>query len=95
MAEIMTKKELVGRLREREGLTWNQATRIVNEMFKDISDGVADGRDVYIPRFGRFSTATMATKKGKHPVTKERTTIPSHKIVRFHMAMEFRRKLPE
>lgn len=89
----MTKKELINNIRTREGLTREQALRIVNGLFKDISDTVASGGDVYIPKFGRFFTSTVAQKRCVHPVTKEDVITPSHPIVRFRMAEDFRRKL--
>lgn len=89
----MTKKNLINNVRLREGLTWGQATRIVNEMFEDISDAVAGGDNVYIPKFGRFFTTEIETKRCKHPKTGEYVTKPRHEIVRFRMSEEFRRKL--
>ena len=89
----MTKKELISKLRSREDMTWDQATRIVNSIFDDISNDVAKGNQVYIPKFGRFFTTTIAIKSCKHPVTKKCVILPAHSIVRFHMAEEFRRKL--
>lgn len=89
----MTKKELINKLRSREGMTWDQATRIVNTIFEEVAIDVAKGNQVYIPKFGRFFTTTVATKRCKHPVTKKYVTMPAHQIARFRMAEEFRRKL--
>lgn len=89
----MTKKELISNLRDREGMTWDQATRIVNTLFEEIANEVASGKDVYIPKFGRLFTTTVARKRCVHPVTKEEVIMPAHPIVRFRMAEEFRRKL--
>lgn len=89
----MNKKKLVSSLRLREGMTWEQATRVVNGLFDDISDAVAEGGEVYIPRFGRFYTGTVGAKRCVHPVTKNDVIMPEHKIVRFRMSEEFRRKL--
>lgn len=91
--KITTKKELVRKLRVREGMTWDQATRIVNDLFEDISDAVGNGESVYIPKFGKFFTTTIARKRCKHPKTKKNVVVPEHKIVRFRMAEEFRGKL--
>lgn len=89
----MTKKELVNNLRVREGMTWEQATRVVEDIFVDISDNVAAGETVYVPKFGRFFTTTVAQKRCVHPVTKKDVVMPAHPLVRFRMAEEFRRKL--
>lgn len=92
MAKV-SKKQLINDLRVREGITWEQATRIVNSLFGQISDAVASGDEVYIPKFGRFFTTTVAKKRCVHPVTKNDVIMPAHPIVRFRMAEEFRRKL--
>ena len=89
----MTKKELINNLRIRESMTWGQATRIVNGLFDDITKEVASGRDVYIPKFGRFFTTTIGRKRRVPPVTKNDVIMPAHPIVRFRMAEGFRRKL--
>lgn len=89
----MTKKQLINNVRIREGLTWDQATRIVNDLFGDISTEVAGGGEVYVPKFGRFFTTTVSQKRCVHPKTKEDVIMPAHPIVRFRMAEELRRKL--
>lgn len=89
----MNKKQLIANVRTRENMTWEQATRIVNDIFEDISNDVAKGVDTYIPEFGRFFTTTVARKRCVHPVTKKEVITPAHPIVRFRMAEEFRRKL--
>ena len=88
-----TKKQIIEQLRAREEMTWDQATRVVNSIFDDISNEVANGNDVYIPRFGRFFTSMISTKHCKHPVTKNDVIMPPHKIVRFRMAEEFKRRM--
>ena len=67
----MNKKQLITNVRAREDMTWEQATRIVNDIFEDISNDVAKGVDTYIPKFGRFFTTTVARKRCVHPVTKK------------------------
>ena len=89
----MNKKQLITNVRALEDMTWEQATRIVNDIFEDISNDVAKGVDTYIPKFGRFFTTTVARKRCVHPVTKKDVIMPAHPIVRFRMAEEFRRKL--
>ena len=37
----MNKKQLITNVRAREDMTWEQATRIVNDIFEDISNDVA------------------------------------------------------
>lgn len=89
----MTKKVLVNRLRLREDMTWDQATRVVNGVFDDIADEVTSGGDVYIPKFGRFFATTVAEKRCKHPKTKKDVILPAHRIIRFRMAEGLRRKM--
>lgn len=88
-----TKKQLIAKLRAREDMTWDQATRVVNSLFDIIGNEVSAGNDVYIPKFGRFYPASVARKRCKHPVTKEYIIMPEHPVVRFRMAEHLRRKL--
>lgn len=89
----MTKKELINNIRRREGLTLEKATRIVNRLFDDIAADVADGNDVYIPRFGRFFMSSVSQKRCVHPETKKAIMLPPHKVVRFRMAEGLKRKM--
>lgn len=89
----MTKKELVNKLRARESMNWDQATRIVNNIFEDIADEMVNGNSVYIPKFGRFFISKVSKKRCKHPETKEYIILPAHDVVRFRMAAEFRRRM--
>lgn len=91
----MTKRELIKNLRDREGMTWDQATRVVNGIFDEIADVVTSGEEVYIPKFGRFFITTVAQKRCVHPITKEDVIMPPHKIVRFRGAEELKRKLKD
>lgn len=91
----MTKKELINHIRNNESMTWEQATRIVNTIFDTIGNEVSNGSDVYISKFGRFFLASVADKRCKHPVTKKDIITPAHKVIRFRMAEDLKRKLKE
>lgn len=88
-----SKKQLIAHLRVCEGLTWDQATHIVNSLFDKIGDEVSAGNDVYIPKFGRFYLTSVAKKRCVHPVTKKDIIMPEHPVVRFRTAEDLRRKL--
>lgn len=89
----MTKKELITHIRDSESMTWEQTTRIVNNIFDTIANEVAKGNDVYIPKFGRFFLTSVADKRCKHPVTKKDIITPAHKVIRLRMAEDLKRKL--
>lgn len=89
----MTKKELIKKVKDSESMTWEQATRVVNMIFDTITEEVTQGKDVYIPKFGRFFLTHVADKRCKHPVTKEDIITPAHNVVRLRMAEELKRKL--
>lgn len=89
----MTKKELINKIRLREGMTWEQATRIVNDLFGDIADCVVKRESVYIPKFGKFYTSNVNKKRCRHPETREFVMLPPHSVVSFRMAEDLRRKL--
>lgn len=88
-----TKKQLIAYLKSHEDLTWDQAKHVVNSLFDKIGNEVSAGNDVYIPKFGRFYSSSIAKKRCKHPVTKEDVIVPEHPIVLFRMAEDLRRKL--
>jgi DNA-binding protein HU-beta len=73
----MRKAELVSELAKRvEGLTTEQASKIVNEVFNIISDALAEGDSYSQDKFGTFKVVHRAARKGRNPKTGAEVLIP-------------------
>jgi DNA-binding protein HU-beta len=79
----MTKSDLVQQVAKDTGLSQNQTSKIINEIFDAISESLQKGEDVRITGFGTFRTAETKERSGRNPRTGEEITIPAGKRVSF------------
>jgi nucleoid DNA-binding protein len=82
----MNKKELIQAVSHKSNLTIGQAGKVVNGIFVNISQALADGQEVKINDFGAFQVAEKKERKGRNPQTGEEITIPSSKAPQFKAA---------
>jgi len=85
-----TKRDLVGLL-VGEGLSRQQATRVLNSVLSGIGEGLAKGEPVILRGFGRFSTRTRPFHWRQIPPSGEIVKIPEQRIVRFRPGTELNR----
>ena len=79
----MTKKDLSRVLAEKHCITIKEAREIVDEIFDIMSDTLAEGSDITITGFGKFSVSTRAPRTGINPITKEVIDIDSVRTPKF------------
>ena len=65
----MTKEELIESVAADAEVTKAAATKAVNSVFTNIKNALADGGDVNIIGFGKFSVVQKAAKIGRNPQT--------------------------
>ncbi len=82
----MTKAELIEKLAEKGESTKKQAAENLEIVFGTIAEELADGRDVSIPGFGKFSVVTRAARTGINPQTKKKIKIKATKAPKFTAA---------
>ena len=63
---------------------------IIDVIFNGIMDVVADGDEVNIIGFGKFTTAIRKAHKSRNPATGESVDVPDRKAVRFKAGKLFR-----
>jgi DNA-binding protein HU-beta len=70
MEALMTKAELVKKLKEETGLaTLAQAEAVYDKLFAIIGGSLQTGNDVCISGFGSFKMVKRAARKGRNPRT--------------------------
>ena len=77
----MYKADIAAELVEMGSFSKKEATIAVEEIFGVIQDNLANGEDVTITGFGKFTTADKPATTRK--VFKEVRDIPAHTVVRF------------
>jgi len=81
----MTRQHISRRVSLRTGITLKQAYQAVDETFKTIEDGLADGRQIQIRNFGTFKNVRRAARPVQNMHTGETMLLPSRTepIVKF------------
>ena len=80
----MKKSELIAVIAEKHNLSLNDADRLVNNVFDEITEALAAGSRVELRGFGSFSTRQRGARIGRNPktgkaVSVEPTTVPFFK----------------
>jgi nucleoid DNA-binding protein len=89
----MTKRELVQALAYEVGITLDQATLYVDRVLGIIKRELAEGREVGLKNFGRFSLTHVKERHVKDPRTGEPLTIPPRTSVTFRPSAQLKTRL--
>lgn len=79
----MNKPELVRRISEESGLNLTQAESAVNAVVKVVTDSLAEGTEVKLVGFGKFTTITRKARTGRNPQNGEVLQLPETKTAKF------------
>jgi DNA-binding protein HU-beta len=79
----MTKSDLIQQLAQDQGMSQNQAGKVVNKVFDLIGNALTKGDEVRITGFGTFRSAETKERPGRNPRTGDQITIPASKRVSF------------
>ncbi|MDX1491004.1 MAG: HU family DNA-binding protein [Pseudohongiellaceae bacterium] len=82
----MHKPELAAAIALQTGISKEQAGEALNAVLDEITNGLAFGKKVALPRLGVFAPAQRAARQGKNPATGEAIQIAAHKAVVFRPA---------
>lgn len=90
----MTKSELIGKLTEENNyLNKRDAELVVNLIFNNISDALAQGDRVEIRGFGSFSVRERDAREARNPKSGEIVQIPDRKTPFFKTGKELRERV--
>lgn len=83
---VKSKKDIVDRIADNCGLTKKAAETVVEEVFAEITDTLADGGEISISGFGKFEVKERAAREGINPATMEKIHIAASKAPAFKAA---------
>lgn len=83
MSENLNKKALVEVVADKLGKKKKDTTIVVDAIFDEIINTLADGGKVDISGFGKFEVTERAQRTGINPSTKEEIVIPASKAPKF------------
>lgn len=89
----MRKKDLIEKLATEEGMKKDQMGRIVDAIFREISEVMVQGGRIRMNGFGTFETKDFLPRKGQNPITKEDMIIPGYRGAKFRPAQALKEKV--
>ena len=79
----LTKDKLVSRLQTQQGLTKQESRQAVERLFEILKDTLANGEDLLISGYGKFSVRQKNARRGRNPQTKEALMLKARKVLVF------------
>src|SRR5690349_25141014 len=92
---VIGKDQLVHEVAERSGLGVEDARRALEEMLTAIETQLAEGNEVRLTGFGKFSVSRRKAREGRNPQTGESMKIAAKKVPRFSAGAELRNAVPQ
>jgi integration host factor subunit alpha len=89
----LTKEKLTILLQDRLDISRQESRQLVERFFQIIKDTLAQGGDLLISGFGKFSVRQKKARRGRNPQTKESLTIRARKVVVFKASGVLRHRL--
>ncbi len=89
----MNKSELIEKLAEKCSLGHMQAEDVVNLIFDQMRDALAQGRRIEIRGFGSFVVKSYESYWGRNPKTGERIKVSPKRLPAFKVGKELRERL--
>ena len=88
---IVNKDELARGVAARSGLEVAQAKSAVDSILAEISKQIADGNEVRLTGFGKFSAVQRSARQGRNPRTGESMQIAAKRVPKFSAGAELKK----
>jgi integration host factor subunit alpha len=89
----LTKAKLATRLQTEIGTTKPESLYYVDGLFELMKSTLADGEDLLISGFGKFSVRQKKERLGRNPRTSEKLMLREEKVVRFRAGGVLRKRV--
>jgi integration host factor subunit alpha len=89
----LTKDKLTYRLQTQLGLTKQESQQAVKRLFEIPKDTLANGEDLLISGYGKFSVRQKNARRGRNPQTKEALMLKARKVLVFKPSRVLREKI--
>ncbi|UXZ05718.1 integration host factor subunit alpha [Moraxella nasicaprae] len=86
----LTKADMINELTLRLRITRQQAGRLVDGFFGEISNNLAAGKEVKLSGFGNFELKDKKPRPGRNPKTGESVPVVARRVVTFKAGQKFR-----
>jgi integration host factor subunit alpha len=91
----LTKDKLATSLQTQIGMTKPESLDIVEHLFEIMKSTLANGEDLLISGFGKFTVREKKERVGRNPQTKEQMILRERKVVVFKSSGRLRERMNE
>ncbi len=92
---MTTKAQFIARLSENTNLSKKQATVVLEEVSRLITDDLIDNGEALIPGIGKLKVKERGERQGRNPRTGETLTIAARKVARFSASRHLKQAVSE
>ena len=89
----MTKQDLAQQVASDTGLSSSDSKKAVDATFDAIAGELADGGEVAVAGFGKFSVSERSAREGRNPATGETIQIAASNAAKFSAASALKKAL--
>jgi integration host factor subunit alpha len=89
----LTRVDLIDAVYRRVGLSRAESARLVELVFKEITDCLERGETVKLSSFGSFVVRKKGPRMGRNPRTGVEVLIPPHRVMMFKPSDTLRKRL--
>ena len=89
----LTKDKLITSLQTQVGLDKQESRQVVERVLGIMKDTLAEGDDLLISGFGKFSVRQKKARRGRNPQTKEALTLRPRKVLVFKASGVLRERM--
>lgn len=89
----LTKRELIDSIYTELNIPRKKCMSIIDSIFEIMKDDLANGNDVMISGFGKWSVRGKRARKGINPQTGEDMMISARKVIAFRSSLNLREKI--
>ena len=89
----LTKDHIAGSLQSRLGVSKFESTRFLESVLELIKTSLANGDDVLISGFGKFTVHQKAARRGRNPATGEDLPLGPRRVITFKCSPVLRERM--
>jgi len=89
----LTKEKLIHHLQTQIGLDKQESRQVVERLFEIMKGALANGEDLLISGFGKFSVRQKNARRGRNPQTKESLILAARKVLVFKASGVLRERI--
>jgi integration host factor subunit alpha len=89
----LTKDQLISSIGDRLGVSKFESSRIVESVLETVKSSLANGEDVLISGFGKFTVREKGARRGRNPATGEDLTLDPRRLITFKCSPRMRDRI--